>query len=83
MDNCNKWQKRKLQKLAQRMYRICFQFTRRYFQVYLFFTQKIAKFYRAKFGQTCFETNYKLRVKGLADVSSAGCHGNSLYQLCF
>ena len=30
MDNCNKWQKRKLQKYAKRMYRICFDLTRRY-----------------------------------------------------
>ena len=45
MDNCNKWQKQKLQKLAKRMYRICFDFTRRYFGFSLFFTQKIAKFH--------------------------------------
>ena len=57
MDNCNKWQKRKLHKLAKRMYRICFDFTRTYFGVSLFFTQKIAKFYRTKFGQTRFETS--------------------------
>ena len=34
------------------MYRICFDFMRRYFGVSLFITQKIAKFYRMKFGQT-------------------------------
>ena len=57
MDNCNKWQKLQLQKLAKRMYRICFDLTRRYFGVSLFFTQKVAKFYRAQFGQTHFETS--------------------------
>ena len=55
MDNCNKWQKRKMQKLAKRMYRICFDFTRRYFGVSLFFTKKKKKkqqkIYRAKFGK--------------------------------
>ena len=55
MDNCNKWQKRKLQTLAKRMYRVCFDFTRRSFGVSLFFTQKIARFYRAKFGQTALK----------------------------
>ena len=56
MDNCNKWQKRKLQKLAKRMNRICFDFTRRYFGFSLFFKQKIAKFHRVKFGQTRLES---------------------------
>ena len=40
MDNCNKWQKQKLQKLAKCMYGICFDSTRRYFGVFLSFTQK-------------------------------------------
>ena len=40
MDNCSEWQKGKLLKLAKRMYRICFDFTRRYFGVFLFLTQK-------------------------------------------
>ena len=56
MDNCSKWQNQKLQKLAKRIYRICFDLTRRYFGVSLFFTQKIAKFYRVEFRQTRFET---------------------------
>ena len=61
MANCNKLQKRKLQKLDKRMYRICFDFIRGYFGVSLFFTKDIAKFYRAKFGQTRFETSQEWR----------------------
>ena len=34
-----------------------FDFTRKYFGFSLFYTQKIAKFYGTKFGQTCFETS--------------------------
>ena len=47
MDDCNKWQKRKLQKLAKGMYRICFDFTRRCFGVSLFFTQKNSEIFES------------------------------------
>ena len=62
MDICNKWKKRKLKKLTKRMYRICFDFARRYFGVSLFFTQKTAEFYRAKLRQTCFELTRRERI---------------------
>ena len=48
MDNCNKWQKQKLQKLAKCMYRICFNFTRRYFGVSLFLTHTHKKKFTAR-----------------------------------
>ena len=56
MDNCNKWQKRKLQKLAKCMRRMY-----RYFGRSLFFTQKIAKFTARNSGKTCFEDSKERR----------------------
>ena len=68
MDNCNKWQKRKLQKLAKRMYKICFDFTRRYFEVSLF-TPKIAKIYCAKFGEEKFHLLFAM------ETAFSSCNG--------
>ena len=54
MDNCNKWQKRKLQKLAKRMYRICFDFTRRYARNLDKPVLKLARSEGIKRGVTCW-----------------------------
>ena len=71
MDNCNKWLKRKLQKLSKRMYRICFDFTRRYFGVSLFSKQKKSRNFTAR---NLDKPVLKLARSESTDVSSAGCH---------